>query len=277
MTSHRILDLIPLRSALVALLPVAAGVGWRASFLSVPALPAHNAVSVNEAYRPAGFDAPMGRSRKWEDPSPQRHGAEWIYDVFTPPAIYYHAERGEFSVYSAPPAAVTTTRDFGLELVGVRREPFRLQLVGFVGGEGNYLGAFENILTAEHFLAREGRRVPALGVSIVDFKVQRMVVDSPDSMPVSDLTAVAVVRDERTGEMIELNSRERGYEEALIATLVPGDSPEERTELRPGEEYHRRGIRYKLREARLMPPAADVARESADSPFPEIKTLVPRP
>ncbi len=41
----------------------------------------------------------------------------------------------------------------GLELVAVQRTPFRLQLVGYVGGTGRYLGTFENQLTGEVFLA----------------------------------------------------------------------------------------------------------------------------
>lgn len=277
MSAAKIHEGMLLLTALTAVLLAAAWAGWRSSLLPFPAAFARKVSLSGRAYQAVDFTARAAKSELWTEPAPQTHGTEWLYEIFAPPTIYYDPERGELSVHSSQAATAAAIADFGLELVGVRREPFRLQLVGFVGGEGNYFGTFENVLTTEHFLARAGRSVPALGVTIVDFKVQRVGVNSSDSMPVNEPVAVAVVRDEQTGEEITLNDRECYQGGALFATVAASDAPDERADLRPGEVFTHGDARFKLREARLMPPAADVAKESPDSPFPEIKILTPRP
>jgi len=98
--------------------------------------------------------------------------------VFTPPEIYYDGRSREFSV-TPPTTSEAAARDDSRPAPAA---PFRLQLVGFVGGEGSYRGMFENLATTEHFLARSGRALPELEVTIRDFQVQRVRRESPDGM-----------------------------------------------------------------------------------------------
>ena len=228
-------------------------------------------------YVPVSPAAPRARTASWRQPSPRGTAGERTYDLFTPPVIRDDPAPGEFNAGMEPVTSGVEAEDFELELIGVRREPFPLQLVGFVGGEGDYLGAFENVLTAEHFLARGGRQVAGLGLSILDFKVKRIGVRPPDSMPFSELVAEAAVRDDRTGRETMVNSRERCYADTLVATFAPVGSPEERMELRPGEELTCGADRYRLQAARLSPPAADVIRQSQGLSASELKTLTPHP
>jgi hypothetical protein len=148
-------------------------------------------------------------SPEWSRPSSQKRGTDWVYEMFTPPEIYYDGRSQEFSV--KPPLTADPETEAHPEPVVAPMEPFRLQLVGFVGGEGSYLGTFENVATSEHILARSGRAVPELAVTIRDFQVKRVRREPDDSMPTSELIATAVVRDERTGDDVVLTNLERAY------------------------------------------------------------------
>jgi hypothetical protein len=145
----------------------------------------------------------------WDRPPAQKRGPDWVYEMFTPPEIYYDGRSREFSV--TPPVTPGPETETNPEPAVAPLEPFRLQLVGFVGGEGSYLGAFENVATTEHILARSGRTLPELAVTIRDFQVKRVRREPDDSMPTSELIATAVVRDERTGDDVVLTNLERAY------------------------------------------------------------------
>jgi hypothetical protein len=168
-------------------------------------------VKLTAARRSAATPEHEDFAEAWQNPPSQARGLEWVYDVFTPPEIYYDQRSREFSVTPPKVPDAVMPVDSAPELAAAPSEPFRLQLVGFVGGEGTYRGMFENLATTEHFLARSGRDVPELGVSIVDFQVQRVRRETPDRMPANELIATAIVRDERSGADIVLTNLERAY------------------------------------------------------------------
>lgn len=233
-------------------------------------------------YVPAEATVPNVKTETWEAPPPQRRGHDWVYDVFTPPTIFYDARSKEFSV--APPVVApvvegkpAASRPFGLELLAVKRPLFRLQLVGYVGGEDNYRGLFENALTTETFLAAGGREVPALELTIERFEVRRMPVPLPDSMTTNRLVAIAVVCDKRTGETVALTSAERRSTTAPVATVAATDAPGQQREVCEGETVELAGTRFKILRIRVNPPAVDVAKESADQTNSEPRTLTAPP
>src|SRR5438876_1315451 len=94
------------------------------------------------------------KAELWSPPPAQRGGTRWVYDVFTPPEIFYDARLRAFSV-TPPTTAIARDEQGGspgvaaapmnIQLVGVKRALFRLQLIGFVGTDGGYLGLFENM------------------------------------------------------------------------------------------------------------------------------------
>ena len=263
--------------ALAALLLVTAWAEWRSSVLLDLEPSGTSAGRSSRAYEPVKLADSVKVMAEWREPAPQPRGAEWVYEIFTPPTIYAHAASGEFFVHAHESTTAPVVADFGLELIEIGRKPFRLQLVGYMGGDDDFLGVFENALTTEHFLARGGRRLPALGVTIVDLKVQRVGFNPLDSMPVNGLVAVAVVRDEETGEEITLSNRACVYAGALVATVAPSDSPDERISLRRGEGFSHGEAKFKLQDIRLVPPSIDVARELPASLILETKTLTLRP
>jgi hypothetical protein len=261
-----------------ALTVVALATGWAWRRPGTSPLPAAAGVATagpERAYPPAVAWSPPASPEAWAEPAGQSGNEQGRFDLFTPGSIYFSPRSGLF--HGVVPAAedVAQRTDFGLELVEVRQEPFPLQLVGYVGGENDYWGVFEIEPTGELFLARRGREFPALGLTVTEFSVGRGCAGSPEDVPVAELAATAVVHDRRTGENIALTSRERNRAGALVATFAPVDSPDERTDLRPGETLLHDGATYRLKEIRMDPAGVTVEKDTPGSASPATRTLSP--
>jgi hypothetical protein len=217
-------------------------------------------------YAPARFEPLIKKPGEWAAPRAQARGSEWIYDVFTPPEVFYDAATQQF--------AVSRPRDReqaapGLKLLAVQRTPFRLQLVGFVGEAGRYLGTFENELTGEVFLAEAGRALPALGLVITEFAVERRPLALADRQASNPWVATAVVRDEQTGEVSKLTAGERHYTGELRAMLAAGEDGEDGArELRQGDEVRDDEQSYVVDRLQLDPPKVELTQlaPSAEGP-----------
>jgi hypothetical protein len=230
-----------------------------------------------EPYVPTATDAPTVKTELWSQPAAQGRGRDWVYDTFTPPEIFYNARSKHFTV--KPPIGVsedvTPEEPFGLELVSVRPEPFRLQLIGYVGGEGDWRGTFQNVATGEVFLAAAGRRVPNLALSIKSLDVRSADIALPQSMTTRQRIATAVVHDERTNRDVTLTHRERRFTGGLSAFVAaPGETATR--ELREGETFKIGDASYRVEKITLAPPALDVTKDSPSLAQPDRRTLTPR-
>lgn len=227
-------------------------------------------------YTPTAPDAPPVKTETWSAPGSQTRGRDWVYDTFTPPEIFYNPRTRQFTV--KPPTSLAeeeTTEAFGLELVAVRPEPFRLQLIGYVGGEGNWRGTFQNALSGEVFLAAGGRRVPNLALHIKSFEVSPQPVTPPDSMTTRQRVATAVVRDEKNQRDITLTHRERHFTGTVFAFVAePGQSAAR--EVRIGDSFKIGEATYRIERIETAPPSIEVLKESASLPQPDRRTLTPR-
>jgi hypothetical protein len=227
------------------------------------------------AVEPATPALPAAREARWPDPPAQSSGSGWVYEVFTPPVIFYNAGARSFAVTPPHYANDATESVFGLELLSVKREPFRLQLVGYFGGPGDYLAAFESTQTPETLLAREGRRFEALGLTLRSFDVRKVVVESEAPGPVYDVAALAVLQDDRTGAMITLDNRSRLLTDTPIAVFqVPGARGRPR-ELHEGDSFADQDATYRVERIQLDPPEVVVARTAPGVPVPEVRVLRP--
>lgn len=229
-----------------------------------------------EPYAPKAVAAKPVKLEAWTTPAPQARGREWVYDAFTPPEIYYNARSRQFSV--KPPASLVegdAAEPFGLELVAVRPEPFRLQLIGYVGTPGNWRGTFQNVRTGEVFLAAAGRRVPGLGLTLRSLEVAAQPVAIPDSMTTRQRVATAVVRDEKTGQDITLTHRERTFTGTLFAFVAaPGQSSTR--EVRAGDSFKLGEATYRVEKVEQSPPSAEIVKESPSLAQPDRRLLTPR-
>ena len=222
-------------------------------------------------------DAAIVKTDTWTSPSSQTRGRDWIYDTFTPPEIFYNARSKHFTV--KPPAALTEDgfleEAFGVELVTVRPEPFRLQLIGYVGGEGTWRGTFEMVATGEVFLGGAGRAVPKLGLTIKSLEVRTVDIKIPESMTTRQRVATAVVRDDKTGRDVTLTHRERHFTGGLSA-FVAATGDEATREVRAGESFVLGEVTYRIEKILLSPASIEISKEGPTLTQPDRRTLTPR-
>ena len=177
--------------------------------------------------------APRLESVPWPDPAVGAADNAWVFDVFTPPVIYYDRETGGFSVsppeLTAPLEPEILAKPFGIKLVRVVRDPYRLQLIGYSGTEAEPLGIFRNNVTGAGVVARAGEVFPELGLEIRGLVVRREDSIVPYSMPLREIVAVAEIWDEREQRFLRLSSARAASNAQPVAEIRLSGSSELRT------------------------------------------------
>lgn len=259
----------------------AAACAW--AFLQQGELDKHsrtvNAPSTGPAYSPAELPAAnISEALPWPQAVSMPRGAQWVYDVFTPPVIYYNTETKQFTVTRpvvepVGPIVVNPNPPFGAHLVKVVQYPFPLQLVGYIGTGDQARGTFQNMLTNETLLGSTGKKIPELNLEILAFKseVVRTIVDN---QPVVYTVASAKVRDTKTGREVELSNTKRLIEsEPSVFIQIDGEaSPRE---LKSGDSFTVGDYTYKVDSIQAEPPSVNVTKSGGELKEPESKTLQP--
>jgi len=218
---------------------------------------------------------PVNAGHLWAMPSHQTAGSRWLYEVFTPPVIYYNATARSFVVTPAYYAAEATDTLSGVELLEVKLAPYRLQLAGYFGGPGDYLAAFVSSELPQTLLAREGRRFEQLGLTLKRFDVRKVAVETDGAGPVYDIAALAVLHDEQTGGEVVLDSRTTKFADTPLAVLrVPDDSGGS-VQLQEGGTFNAGAATYRIERIQIAPPEVVVARSTPGEPLSERKILRP--
>jgi len=171
-------------------------------------------------------------AENWTDPALEAGDDDWVFDVFTPPVIFYNRETGRFSVtrpdLDGVSAASAADSPFGMRLVGVEPELYRLQIVGYAGYDGDEFGIFQNEKTGEGIVARAGERFDDLGLEIRTFDVRREDLIVPHSMPLREIVGVAEVFDRNTNQLVRLSSGGRRWTNSPIAEVKSSTTREVR-------------------------------------------------
>jgi len=205
----------------------------------------------------------------WNEAPAQSRGSEWRYDVFTPPVIYYNDQTRTFSVTpptnTRPVASAPSDTPYDIELVSVRQEPYRIQLVGYVGASDNPIATFAIADSGETVVGRPGRRFEKHQFSVKSFKIDRQTTPVGEGMPVVENVAVAVILDEETGREEILTNRETKMLPRLQATFRVNVYPGETVKVREGATIQANGQAYLVTQLSLLPPQAVVSRRSRDA------------
>lgn len=254
------------------------------SFRKLEAIAALNpAVGLASArYEAHTAQTPTLAQVSWPEPSAQSRGRDWVYDTFTPPVIYFNPDTKEFTVtppVATGPAIAIVETPFEIELVAVRQEPYRLQLVGYAGNETDYIAHIEIVDTGAVILARPGAAYPEAKGSFTlrSFDVRRVTTNSSESMPVVENLGFAVVLDGRTGREVTLTTRERLMLPRLQCVVRTRTYPVEEQVLREGMKITVNGYDYLIVQLSLNPAQAVVSRRDGKSLTGENRTLYPVP
>lgn len=213
----------------------------------------------------------------WSEPGAQSAGEGWLYEVFTPPAIFYDPASRSFTV---SPGVQSDGGDdgseFAVSLLEVKQEPYRLQLAGYFGKPDDYLVAFVSASSADPHLVRVGHRFADLELTLKHFSIRKVLVATDESGPVYEAAAQAVLHDEREDRDVLLDSRERRFTDTPLAVLaLPGEAGRW-LELREGDSFGHAETAYRIERIQLEPAGVHLSRMAPGSPAPEMRVLRPR-
>lgn len=205
------------------------------------------------------------REAVWPEPEHQSSGPNWLYDVFTPPKIYLDPE-GNFT--AEPPKPPVPPQPFGIYLAEMQRKPYRIQLQGYSGDrakpEEAVLFLFDEE-REERFTMRSGDVNEAAAVEVVDFKIDRRVYGDSNI----EVTAIATIRDQRSGKDIILNDNERLFEPEVTVVFRSEQDTEVRVELlvdpkKPLARFETPAGQFILQEINLEASAVTVKKQATE-------------
>ncbi|MBD5780583.1 hypothetical protein IEN85_13865 [Pelagicoccus sp. NFK12] len=225
-------------------------------------------------------EAPQVENVVWKPAENQSRGEDWVFDVFTPPVIYYDPNSREFAVTppSMQPADTVdnTWATFDLELLEVRLRPYKLQLVGYAGERGSYVAYFENTSTGAIVLLREGQEDAELGVRLTSFQEQQIEISNENGTPIVQDVGVARLADYASGQQMSLTNLETKMFsdlEAKVRLLPAGNiryvEVGSRLELESGD--------YLIEDLSAQPQEAMITKISKDGDRRLSRTLTPAP
>jgi len=208
---------------------------------------------------------------EWENPAPQSAGPQWIFDIFTPPVIYYNAITNEFDLRHT--IEIPKEPDFGVQLVDVREELYRIQVAGYgAPRNGNFFVNLENVETGDFVLARELKDYPTLQAELRSFRTDRVPVPHAGSTNVTMEVAFAVIYDKRLETEVELRSDQKLKEDEPTAIFIPTVTGGAEIAAKAGESFNLGDFTY-LVESIEAPTATVVRINRADPTERESKTL----
>lgn len=224
-------------------------------------------------------------TRQWAVAPQQTAGENWVFDVFTPPKIYYNVETKRFTVtvprytpkvIDLTPVEDTTPKDrFGLELVKVTQPLFRLQLVGYVGEGPKAKGNFLKVQTDDVVFGTTGKKIPDLNLEIVRFSAERRKIQVEGGTAIVETVALAVVRDTVTGVETQLDARTRTPEGVPEVTFKLPDGSLQVA--KAGDVFKDGPTTFTVGALTVTPPSAEVKREEGVPKVTETKILVVPP
>jgi hypothetical protein len=237
-----------------------------------------NAPTNGNVFVPVPLNITLLEPTKWVIAPSQKTGKEWVFDVFTPPQIYYNTLTKKFTVtppdYRPVVEVVVQEEPFGLSLVQVVQALFRLQLVGVVGDGPTARGNFENQLTGEVTLATTGKKFSSLNLEIANFTAERRWVkrSGADSDILEDV-AIAIVKDTVTGQETKLDVKIRLPADKLIAKFKFLDGSEHFA--KTGDVVTIGDNTFRIGELTLAPSSAIVTKEGTKQNEAKTERLAP--
>lgn len=148
-------------------------------------------------------------SGQWREPLAQEKG-EWVFDVFTPPVVYFDESTRTFTVKSPYDRGIDSE---GLKLLKITRKPYRIQLAAYAGELGNYVVTLEDRETGNDVFCAPGETMVGLEASLRSFIVKRVVPDDLKSgqTEVFDWVGEATLFDHRSEVLVTLVSNKFTY------------------------------------------------------------------
>jgi hypothetical protein len=140
-----------------------------------------------------------------------------LYDVFTPPAIWIDND-GKF-IFDSPIDKSVPAPPFGLYLAEIEREPYRIQLEGYI--EEDLSDASKSLLLLfdedkqKQVRARVGKEKPESEFTLVNFTIDRVKDKDGNTSKI----VIATLLDQRSGKEVILTHGERLFNDRTTVIL----------------------------------------------------------
>ena len=140
-----------------------------------------------------------------------------LYDVFTPPKIWVNAD-GSFG-FKSPIDTTLPKPPFGIYLAKIKRDPYRLQIEGYI--EEDLEDASKSLVLLfdeeqqQQVRARVGQAKDAAEFTLLDFTIDRVRDTDGNISKNVNLTLL----DQRSGEKVTLKHGERLYNDSTTIIL----------------------------------------------------------
>lgn len=268
---------------LLSLSLVAAGTSAALFLGDAPARAANNnnpTALTGSDYQPAEPPTMPEVRVQWPEPAPAPEDDLAIYNIFTPPVIFWHKELNQF-VFEAvePPKPV---EPFGLELVSIERELYRVQLSQIIGDArldpDNTIIKLNLPRKRMSVQGSVGESFDEHGFSIEALRVDR--ITNPDGTFYRQ--TVVVINDQQLDQTIELNTVEQRFlpDRYFIHMRLVDPNPRDSFTWNNQGEVHQvpsRGTIYTLDAFEVSPPSVRVtkAKPEEDGFEPLSRQLTP--
>ena len=235
------------------------------------------APSFGENYEVVEVGASVEGTRTWPAPSPLPRGRSWVYDVFTPPDIYYDKTTEKFRAVLLGVPVVAESREFGLVLLEVNQTPFPLQLMGYAGAGARARGVFfEDTQASESFLGASGEEVPELNLKVVDFSASEQRIEVPGETTRVVNLATAIVQDTATNHEYRLSNQETLMTDEISATVKVMSSGAVQRLAEGAMLKVNDGVTYVIDKISTSPPMVTVSKRISGSEDVRIEVLTPQ-
>lgn len=141
---------------------------------------------------------------QWPRPAAQSSGGDWIFEIFTPPVIYFDPVGQSFTL--TPPFGQKAAPPFPFELVRLERPLYRLQYRGHLGEDGHYTIQISDEETGQWHRGKPGQTIAEAGCTILDFSTERRRVTPEDARQMAYYETVVrlIIRDLRQNREVTL-------------------------------------------------------------------------
>ena len=177
---------------------------------------------VGISYQNEEIPSAQTQEASWPEPTSQSAGPEWIYDVFTPPEIYIDQD-GNFVPTGWKPAPPPTP--FGVYLSDIVREPYRIQLEGYIEEDRSDPSKSLLLLFDEdaqkQVRVRPGNESVDSEFEVISFNITRL----RDTDGNIEIEANANILDKRTGQNVLLIHGQRLFLEDVKIVIRSDESP----------------------------------------------------
>ncbi len=216
----------------------------------------------------------------WNDPEAQDAEGLELYDIFTPPQIFWNPIEGKLDFRPVEPPK--PKQPFGLRLVSIEREMFRIQLEAYFQGPSgkpeDAIWQFYNSNLGESVRGHLGDSFPEHGFQLKSGSVKKVIKEDEGSTTVSSVPTVVIIDLQNDNREITLTTESKLFLEGKLQIKMATAEPFPPAEFvweHTGQTYETGDTTFTLQQINFDNQTVTVEKTAPDLEKPEVKTLEP--